>query len=612
MISNKKYIFKKKPSSKFARKLKVEKDYGKLLGLIAIAITALVFSNSLNNDFVANWDDNVYILNSNLIRDLSTIGIQQIFTTFYAGNYHPFTTLTYALEFKFFGLNPQPYHFANYILHLLNVLLVFILIKKITGKNYFAFWVSLLFGIHPMHVESVSWISERKDLLFSLFFFGSLIFYLRYAQNGQKFSNILLAFLLFTASCFSKSMAVSLPIIMLLLDFYLKRDFKLQTFIEKLPFFAISVTFGIIAILSQKASGSIYYHLPFDWVDRFFLVSYSLSFYLVKLFLPFNLSITHFYPDSASLLPLEFYLSPVLLALIAVLVLKSGKLRHGLIFGLLFYIVTISLVIQLVPVGQFIVAERYSYIPYIGLFFMIVLILNHLYENKPKLGKKLIFVLALYILIFSVQSYQRNKVWKNGIILFSDAIDKNPDQGMLYSTRGNDYLTNKQFSNAIIDFNEAIKLMPNFADAYHNRGVSRYNMNDKTGAIEDYTKVIALQPKNPNGYYSRGLAFYDIGNNIKAIEDYSKVIELADNYIEVYNNRGVSKGVLQDYEGSIKDFDKAILNAPKNPNAWFNRGNSLLMLNRLDKACADYKKASELGSDEAKEMYFKYCKSEVK
>jgi protein O-mannosyl-transferase len=605
-------IKKKKPVAKHQTTMpiqpeKTKKDYSLLFIVISLVATALTFSNSISNDFTSNWDDNVYILNCDLIRDVSWSGVQKIFTTPYGANYHPLTTLTYAIQYKLHGLSPKPFHTLNLIFHLLNVLLVFILIKKMTQKAEIGFVVSLLYGLHPMHVESVSWISERKDLMFGFFYIASMIFYADYLKNNKKYLPLVLSFLLFAFSCLSKSMAVSLPAILVLMDFYFKRKVTSKAVLEKIPFFALSLVFGIVAIYAQKASGTIYSQLPFSWIERIFLVGYSISFYILKLFVPFNLCITHFYPDSNSSLPLQYWVSPLFIMVIAFAVYRTKVLKRELIFGLLFYLISISLVLQLIPIGQFVVAERYSYIPYLGLFFIAGKTWESINAGYSKKGRLITLVVAGFLLMLAVLSFQRNKVWKNGRTLFTDAVEKNPDQALVYTTRGNDYLAYKEYNKAVQDFTDAIRLMPNYADAWHNRGISLYNMKEYTGAIKDYTKGIELQPKNYNIYYSRGLAEYESGNDSAAIKDYDKVIELAGNYLEVYNNRGVSKGQLNYLEGSISDFDKAIEYDPKNPNGWFNRGNSKLLMQKIDEACKDYQKAAQLGSDGAREMIAKYC-----
>jgi len=606
----------KKSKSKSLQKEKLKPNKSKLFLLLSLIIilTAIVFSNTIKNDFISNWDDNIYIINNPHIQNLSWNNIKTIFASYkngYAGNYHPLTTLVYAIEYNFYGLNPKPFHILNFILHLLNVILVFQFIYLLTKKLDASVIVALFFAVHPMHVESVAWISELKDLLYSLFYLAALISYVYYAKYKPKLKYILFSFFFFSFSCFSKSMAVTLPLILILIDYFVKRKYNRKLILEKIPFFVLSIIFGLIAIYTQKASGTIYEALPFSYFDRLFLISYSIIFYIVNLLAPLKLCIVHFYPENSGMLPLEYYASLVVFLLIVWWVIKSGDFRRILIFGFLFYLASISLIIQIIPVGQFIVAERYTYIPYLGLFLIIGLYYNRISENKNAKSKRLkpyfLFILICYSLLFSFNSYNRNKVWKNGRTLFADAIEKNPEQALVYTTHGNECLDVRDYNNAILDFSKAIKLLPNYADAYHNRGVSKYNIKDYSGAIEDYNMVIKLQPKNPNGYYSRGLARYESKDNKGAIEDCNKVIELVGSYMEVYNNRGVSKGILEDYEGSIIDFDKAIEVDPNNANAYFNRGNSELLLGKTKNACEDYKKAVNLGHKGARQMLEQYC-----
>ena len=225
------------------------KDKILCLIFLIVSMTAIVYYPSLNNGFI-NWDDNEYVGANMNIRSISWENIKDNFTSPYYGNYIPFTTLTYAVEYRLAKLNPRAYHATNLILHLFNCMLVFWFIYLFCGKEYVALIVALLFGIHPLHVESVAWVSERKDVLYSFFFLSSLISYTRYLKE-KKVSYWSLSLLLFAASCLSKPMAVTLPLVLFLIDYLLHQKVEIKTLLLKIPFISISLIFGIISLLTQ-------------------------------------------------------------------------------------------------------------------------------------------------------------------------------------------------------------------------------------------------------------------------------------------------------------------------------------------------------------------------
>ncbi len=213
---------------------------------IAIAaFTALLYLHSLPNNFTV-FDDDVYIINNPFLKDFSARGIWAIVTSFYSSNYHPFTTLTWFFEYNLFGLNPLPFHLVNTALHVLNTWLVYKLAANLSGRQVTAAVVALLFGVHPMHVESVAWISERKDVLYAAFYLSSLLVYLRYTAQGYRQKDYVGTLLLFGASLLSKSAAVTLPVLLLAIDIYKGRKMDARAITEKIPFFVLSVVFGII------------------------------------------------------------------------------------------------------------------------------------------------------------------------------------------------------------------------------------------------------------------------------------------------------------------------------------------------------------------------------
>jgi tetratricopeptide (TPR) repeat protein len=609
--------------------------------LAAVLIfTFLLYARSLFNDFVY-LDDDQYILTNPFIRDFSFHGIKVIFSSFYFSNYHPLTTLTFLFEYKLYGLNAFPYHLFNVVLHVINTWLVFQLAGKLSGKKLTALVVALLFAVHPMHVESVAWISERKDVLYACFFLLSLLFYLRYLESGYKTKFYLGALFLFVISLLSKSAAVTLPVVLVAIDFYQARKINRRALLEKLPFFALALLFGIITLLSQKSGGAIGdFSTVYSPINRFFLVVYSIAFYIVKMIIPFNLSALHYYPDAeGGMLPWPYYLSlPVLLALSSLL-LKKTSFRRETISGMLFFLITISVMLQFFTFGYSLTAERYTYISSIGLFYIAGQYMSGI--SKKQTMTIAVSVLTIFLLVFSIQTMNRIGVWKNGDVLINDVIKKNPNSFNGYWTRANLKNNKGDLQGALMDFDKVIEYKPNFVTGLRMRGDIRNKLGNFAGALEDLNLAISLNSTNAEAYIMRGNSYYKLGNIEAAFLDCNKAIELNPNLVEAYNNRCMLKAITGDTAGAMNDINKAIELAPDNAESFSSRGNLKVMmknfsgaledfnfslklnpvnsvvyinrglarlnLNDLAGACEDWKKSVEQGNNSALQMISQYC-----
>ncbi len=603
----------KQPVKQVIKKIDTKKMYI-YLGLILL-VTALVFSNSIMHDFLS-WDDNLLVPENYDIKAITMHNISKIFTSYYIGMYQPVTTFIYAITYHFFKLNPHPYHVVNLVFHLVNVGLLFWLIYLMTERIEAAAIVALFFGIHPMHVESVVWIAELKDIIYGLFFILALCYYMMFLKKG-KYVFYFLAIFSFILSCFSKSAAVTLPVVLIAFDYYLKPvNFKPLTFkywLYKAPFFIISLIFGIVSLRTQASEKAIVDITPlFSIVDRFFLVCYSTSFYIVRLFLPIKLSTLHYYPlNPGKALPAIYYLSPLPLILISILILIKKNYRKLLIFGLLFFLITIALVLQIIPVGQALVAERYTYIPYIGLLFIIGKLYSDVADNKVKNAAKIkpyfTGILIVFAMIFCYTTYERNKVWTNTVVLFTDVIDKDPGIFYSYTVRGGALILDKKYKEGIEDYEESIRLQPNYFDPYFSIGKAYYYLGEYGKAISYYSKAIELKPDFAEAYSNRAAVYFNTNNIQGTIEDCNKAIALKPQYPDAYINRGNAKGVMKDYEGSIEDFDKGLAIKPDLAEGYVNRGLSKFFLGRKDAACSDFRFAYSLGDSNAVNFIKKYC-----
>ena len=424
-----------------------------LIVSVILVVTFIAFYPSLQNDLLKTWDDQAYVTNNDLIKNLSGSDILRIFRDdrgLYA-NYHPLTTLSLAINYHFSKENPFGYHLTNLILHLLNTLLVFIFIYLLTKKNQeIAAVTALLFGLNSIHVESVAWISERKDVLYAFFFLASLIAYQHFLKRPD-WKLYALSLVLFLGSMMSKAMAASLPLVLILIGFMEKRQWSWKLLPDKIPFFILAILFGLYAIRIQAASSAIG-GIMFPLVMRIFHAGYGFTGYILKIFFPVGLSAYYPYPyplvNSAWITdntPPVFFLT--LIATIAIFcfsiycILSGRKKLHVPGFGLLFYAVTIVLVLQFLPVGRAIMADRYAYIPSIGLFLMAGYYINLLYQRKG--ARVAVMVLgALYAGLLFYLTREQNQVWKNDETLWSNAVRNYPSDNryaLAFANRANFY-----------------------------------------------------------------------------------------------------------------------------------------------------------------------------
>ncbi len=608
---NKKQKYKKKTVAKQPSKSMKKKEVQpskfkkfRVYPLLILGLTLLVYTSSLQHDFIYNWDDSGYIIDNEVIHELSSENIKTIFSSFYFHNYHPITTISYAIEYALVGESPFLYHLNNLIFHLLNTLLVFWLILLIKPKKYdWAAIVAFLFALHPMHVESVAWISERKDVLYAFFFLASLISYLYYKTKDKKIRYLVYSFIFFLLSCLSKSMAVTLPLVLILIDFYLDKEslnfkiflHKLWKFgIGKIHFFAVSLLFGILAIKSQDTAIQDLNPLLTIY-ERISVLAYTFMLYFLKVFAPIKLSAMYPYPlKTAGVLPLEYLLAPIAIVIIAVLLIIYRKKLKELFFGLLFFLITIAVVIQFVPVGGVILSERYTYLPYLGFFFMIGAFYQRIRFDKKfvlyPFRKSFSILLLMMMAWFTYLSYDRISYWENGDVLFTDVIEKYPNFPFAYSNRGYLYFdhyamkTNKETNPqqfvrymdlALSDYNSAISLDTSFVSPRVNKAVLLYNygqfQNDTAkyfAALKDFTISLKLQPKNKDALLGRANTLGTLKRYEEAIPDYNA-------YIQLMENPNRKKG----------DWDaKAYL--------W--RGTAYYKTAKIDKALSDFQKTANL------------------
>lgn len=568
--------------------------------LIIILLTLIVYSGSIQND-LTNWDDDRHITNNADIKEISARNIKSMFSTSYVGMYHPLTTLSFAVEYSLFGLSPAVFHGTNLLLHLLNVIMVYLLVLSLFSDFRAALFTAFIMALHPMHAESVCWVTERKDLLYTLFFTGALVSYVMYLKNNKGLFCLIMTFILFVLSLLSKSAAVVLPVVMLLTDYLFRRKFTGRSLSEKVPFFIMSVLFGLISVYTQNVQHISYdssqtYHL----FDKIFLVSYNLLYYVISFFVPFGLSVFHAFPIKVNgFLPVEYYFSFLIIIILFFLIYKYFLKKRDVVFGLSFFLIGMILILQIVQIGYASVGERYTYLPYAGLAIAVFFIARDLIPKKFIQSGYTKTILIIYGLLLGALTFSRNGVWKDSISLWSDAISHDSTSNFAWYNRASTYFSMKDYKNALADYNMALQNQSGDADSYNNRGLCKFMMKDYRGALEDYDKAIHYQNKSAEFYTNRANVKDKLEDYKGAIEDYTNAIKMTPLNADLYYYRGLSKSASGNKTGALEDYQSALKINPVNAEIYKSTGNLQIELNDMKGAINAFTKAIEINpSDE--------------
>ncbi|MGP7980422.1 MAG: tetratricopeptide repeat protein [Syntrophobacteraceae bacterium] len=714
-----------------------------LIYLLLTAAAIVAFWQVSQCDFI-HYDDPLYVSENIHIRDgISMQAIRWALTTCYAGNWHPLTWMSHMLDVQLYGLNPRWHHLTNLLFHIANTLLLFFVFHRMTKAPWKSAFVAALFTIHPLHVESVAWVSERKDVLSTFFWMLTMGAYINYVEHGTEdrrqrsedrerrsedrerrtedrerrtedgrqsredgssFSVIrfpssvfryLAVLIFFVLGLMAKPMLVTLPFVLLLLDYWpLQRlDQKkpaLQTrteasqqgaesrereplsvknrkgksgkmrtgqgmvkeeepvahkyqwalvrplLLEKIPLLVLAALSCIVTYAAQQKGGAVKSIESFPLGVRVANAFVSYIIYIGKTVWPSNLAVLYPHPG---LWPLWQVLGAVLLlGAVTLMVIRTAKRFPYLAMGWLWFLGTLVPVIGIVQVGDQAMADRYTYIPLIGLFVMaawgIPELLRNWQPSRPPRKEALFALPALILPCLLIVTWTQVGYWRNSITLFEHALKVTNGNYLIHNNRGNVFIGLGNLTQGIEDFDRAIEIKPKYAHAYNNRGAAYDRLGNHRQAISDYDRAIEVDPEYATAYYNRGVAYDRLGNHRQAISDYDRAIEINPEYAEAYinrgvtydelgnqrqaisdydraigidpenadayNNRAIAHGKLGNYWQAIEDCDRAIGINPRHAGAFYNRGVAHYNLGNLRNAFEDMKTAANLGNEDAK------------
>jgi len=611
-----------------------------IIACLVAVITFLCYLPSLRGEFLV-WDDPTYVFNNTHIRSFNLDFISWAFTSA-SGSWHPVTWISYACDYYIWGMKPFGYHLTSIIFHALNSLLVVLLAVRLmecakslkTGNDESSVLggsgiliaggvAGVLFGLHPLHVESVAWISDRKDLLCAFFFLLSLLCYLKYVAciqsagslvgTARQYSRWYVACLgLFLLALASKGVAVTLTPVLLVLDYYpfaRFRSFKdaRAAFVEKIPFLLLSLLITVIGFLGQKNLGAL---APYNFLtlpERIMTVFRGTATYLWKLAVPLHIIPYYPHPDKISFLAPEYltcFLTVTGLSILAVCLRNQMK---ACLCVWLCYLITLLPVSGIVPVGGFYMADRFAYLPSIGPLFLAGLASTWFWskaKGHAAVRRSIVVIGALYLVLISTALFRQIKVWNNSVSLWSYVIEKGPYEiPLAYNNRGMAFLQLEKYEQAIADCTMALAIQPRYHLAYYNRGKAYLHTGRPGLAIADLNRCIAIAPGYAEAYSLRGETYMTLGNLNEAIRDYSTALSLNPEFYEVYLYRGIAYKESGDFVRAIEDYNRTLALFPRSPEAYNSRGAAYRHLGQLEQALADYSRSIALNP----EFSLAYC-----
>lgn len=585
-------------------------------------LTWLFFNVCLLNQFT-NWDDPGYIKDNALIKDVSGEGIRNIFSTAIMGNYHPLTILSYAIEYSYVRLEPWLYHFDSLLFHILVTVLVYWFVLLLSKRTVAAAVTALLFGLHPMHVESIAWIAGRKDVIYSTFYVAACIAYVYFvrAEGTRKKGMYAAVVVLFICSLLAKPVAVVLPVTLLLVDYFEKRKLSYWLLVEKIPLLAISVGFGIKSVIDQRAFGSLdTLNVNFNFVERIGLGGYAFVTYLWKAILPLHLCCYYPYPDkTGGAISFVYYLYPVAIVGALFLLWKFARNNSAIVFGSLFFVINIALLLQFIPVGGAILADRYSYIPYIGLFFMAGWAVSSYFEAgaKKDVGYALVGITVVYSLYLGYLSNERCKVWYDTTSLWTDEIEKEGEHAPnAYNNLGFNYFNKfsesvnqadkkRYHDSAYYLLNKAIQLQPTFVNPYISLGELERTAGQFPEAKMHYYKALSIKSfdEDANAYLGLGIIYAITHLYDSSAYCFITALRLRPHFPEAHSNYGNFLDMTGRHDSAVVQYGIAIAQNPDMYAPYLNRGRALQRMKKCDEAMKDFEAALQLSPDNG-EIYY--------
>lgn len=596
--------------------------------LLLVLVTIIIYGASVTNGFVFFDDDKAILYN----RALQNPSFAKFFSGQNLGMYAPMTWIAYWLGSIFSGKEAWGYHFIALLLHALNTLLVYRLLLKLVKRPWIALATALLFAVHPMQAEAVCWAAAMSTVLFSTFYLLSAYTYLQFIQASQthwtKYGASLALFLL---ACLSKSAAVTLPLLLLAIDYYVFNKLERKSWLSKIPYIIISVVFGLYTFSTREAEGHDIQAASevFNLVDRFLMVCQTLLFYPIKLLIPLGYSVAYPFVKTDGAWDLTYWAAPIVLIGLGFFIWTKLRAHTDYLLGIALYFLPLTVMLPFRTVGSFeLRSDRYVYLSSVGIFLILAFLAERL---APKMRN---LVLGVVVVGLGFLAFQQSTVWKEGVALFKNCVNKTPESALCQCNLAYNELLGLDFNNSVLHYSEALKYEPNTVEAYNGRGQAYLQLRKVPEALEDFNKAIAsgistpklfmnrgkclvilnrpkeaipdlaksltLEPKSAETYYFRAVAHEKTDNLQGALEDYTSVLRYSPDYLEALVNRGLVHVKMAQYQEAIDDYTAAIKLNPNMELIWNNRAYAFLKKGDPGNGVADAEKAISLNRKYAK------------
>ena len=606
----------------------MNKKYKYLTVVLLIVCSLIAFGRIVANDFI-NFDDNVYITENNYIKaGLNSETLKWAFSAVVSSNWHPLTLLSHALDWRLFGANASGHHLVSLLLHIGSAILLFLFLNKTTGSLWPSAFVAALFALHPLRVESVAWAAERKDVLSMFLGLAVLYTYALYVEK-PKLSKYYLCLILFALSLLAKPTLVTLPFVLLLLDYWplgrwqkalqpqllpvsnesglVKKKVKqrktdstkekkisvplmnrakiIRSLLwEKSPFIFLAIASSIVTIWVQKNGGAVAYLEELPFLDRMLNAIVSYVAYLIKIFWPVNLAV--FYTYRQYLPSWQVFGAASILLGISIAVIYAIKKAPYLFVGWFWYLGTLVPVIGLIQVGKQSIADRYTYFPSIGIAIILTWGVAYLLP-RVKLRKIIIIPAALILAALTFLTWQQCGYWKNSISLFNHVLQATKDNYLAHNNLGTALAAEGKKEEAIAHYRKAIEINPTFTIAHLNLGAALVAQ----GRIEEALAAIKMNPNQEEAHFHLGVVLAAQGRNEEAIAHYLAAIKINPNYDDAYYNLANLLMKQGKIEEAIDNYSKAIKINPDHADAHCNLADVFVKQNKIGQAIEHFREA---------------------
>ncbi len=598
-------------------------------GIVSVFLAVIVwiaFGRALNHDFVG-YDDQSYILrNPRVTNGLTLDGIQWAFTHVHVTNWHPLTTISHMLDCQLYGLQPWGHHLTNILLHAAAAILLFLALRQLTGSFWPSLLVAAVFAVHPLRVESVAWVSERKDVLSGVFFMLTLWAYARYARGNVRSSFwYMTVTVLFALGLMCKPTLVTLPFVLLLLDYWPlgrvrpssssrrgetasawpRRNTWSWLVIEKVPLFVLSAASCVATLLAQKQALDLSIKAPL--LERLGNALISYDVYVGQMIWPAHLAVLYPYPEGNLKVP-QVIVALLLLLIISVAFFLWRKRYPFLLIGWLWYLGMLVPVIGIIQVGSQVRADRYTYLPQIGLYLLVAWGAAELFQRWRRSREVLAAAAVLVIMALTTRSYFQTSYWRDTETLWRHAIASTPNNYIAHTNLAQTLTHAGRFAEAIAECQEALKIKPDFAAAHNNLGVAL--LRDKQSgdgalghdgavdeAIEQYREALQINPDFTQAHKNLGIVFMRKGQMEEAIAQFQKTLELEPNDAQAEFSLGSAFLQRREVDEAIAHYQKAVEIRPDYAEARNYLGNAFVAEGKYSEAIANYAAAVRIRPD---------------